>query len=158
MKVSPKLHVIRYKISVGQKFSVTHHRVEMPCNTVFLLQVMSMLAPKTIPMFHFTGDKATTPTCPIEMYPNLNPAFSYQSYESSDANCTKSAKYKLPFFKKNLGPEYEEWSVNVHEGRPGHHTQVSVLLNALCFTEFLTPCCLRLISNYSLCSQLDAIG
>ncbi|KAL9986419.1 hypothetical protein ACROYT_G000566 [Oculina patagonica] len=86
--------------------------------------VMSMLEPKTIQMFHFTGDKATTPTCPIEMDLNLNPAVSYQGYQSSDADCTKSAKYKLPFFKTNFGPKYEEWSVNVHEARPGHHTQV----------------------------------
>ncbi len=96
-----------------------------------------MLEPKTIPMFHFTGNKATTPTCPIEMDLNLNPAVSYQSYEKSDAECTKSAKYKLPFFKTNFGPKYEEWSVNVHEARPGHHTQVDVLLNAWLFYVLL---------------------
>ena len=97
---------------------------------MFLLQVMSLLAPKTINMFHFTGDKATTPTCPIEMDLNLNPASSVQSYEKSDAECTKTAKYKLPFFKANYGPKYEEWSVNVYMARPGRHTQVILLLYA----------------------------
>lgn len=90
---------------------------------------MSLLAPKTIPLFHFTGDKATTPICPIDMQPNLNPSSGAQSYQSAGAACTRSAKYNLPFFLENLGPRFSEWSVNAHEARPGHHTQVNLLLN-----------------------------
>ena len=88
---------------------------------------MSLLSPKTIPLFHFTGDKATTPICPVDMQPNLNPSSGAQSYQRSNADCTRSAKYNLPFFLGNLGPRFSEWSVNAHEARPGHHTQVSVL-------------------------------
>ena len=86
---------------------------------------MSFLAPKTVPMFHFTGSKATTPTCPVDVQPNLNPASTVQSYQSSDPDCKESAKFKIPFFA--LMPTYEEWSVNAHEAMPGHHLQVKVL-------------------------------
>ena len=90
---------------------------------------MSLLEPKTIPMFYFTGDKATTPTCPVDLQPDLNPSSGAQSYLGSDPNCTTSAKYNIPFFLENLGPRFSEWSVNAHEARPGHHTQVHLLLN-----------------------------
>lgn len=33
-------------------------------------------------------------------------------------------RYNIPFFLDNMGPLYSEWSVNAHEARPGHHTQV----------------------------------
>ena len=98
---------------------------------MLLFQVMSLLAPKTIPLFHFTGDKATTPICPIDMQPNLNPSSGAQSYQSAGADCKQSAKYNLPFFLENLGPRFSEWSVNAHEARPGHHTQVNMLLSLL---------------------------
>jgi len=87
-------------------------------------KVMSLLEPKTIPMFYFSGEKATTPTCPVDMRPNLNPSSGAQSYQRSNPDCTKSAKYNIPFFLENLGPRFSEWSVNAHEARPGHHTQV----------------------------------
>ena len=87
---------------------------------------MSFLEPKTIPMFYFTGDKATTPTCPVDLQPNLNPSSGAQSYRLSNSGCTRSAKYNIPFFLENLGPRFSEWSVNAHEARPGHHTQVGV--------------------------------
>ena len=92
---------------------------------------MSLLAPRTIPLFHFTGDKATTPICPIDMQPNLNPSSGAQSYQSAGTDCKQSAKYNLPFFLENLGPRFSEWSVNAHEARPGHHTQVNMLLSLL---------------------------
>ena len=91
-----------------------------------VFQVMSLLEPKTIPMFHFTGDKATTPACPVDLQANLNPSSGAQSYRSSDAYCRNSAKYFIPFFLDNLGPKFQEWSVNAHEARPGHHTQVMI--------------------------------
>lgn len=100
-------------------------------NVLLLFQVMSLLAPRTIPLFHFTGDKATTPICPIDMQPNLNPSSGAQSYQYAGADCKRSAKYNLPFFLENLGPRFSEWSVNAHEARPGHHTQVNVLLSLL---------------------------
>ena len=85
---------------------------------------MSLLEPKTIPMFYFTGDKATTPSCPIDLQPDMNPSSGAQSYSGSNVDCTLSAKYNIPFFLDNLGPKFQEWSVNAHEARPGHHTQV----------------------------------
>ena len=95
-------------------------------NVCAFWQVMSLLEPKTIPLFYFSGEKATTPTCPVDMRPNLNPSSGAQSYQSSNADCTRSAKYNIPFFLENLGPTFSEWSVNAHEARPGHHTQVNV--------------------------------
>lgn len=103
---------------------------------------MSFLEPKTIPLFYFTGEKATTPTCPVEMQPNLNPSSGAQSYQNADAGCTRSAKYNIPFFLENLGPTFSEWSVNAHEARPGHHTQVMPVLSLdwlSCVGCF--PCC-----------------
>ncbi|XP_015767204.1 PREDICTED: uncharacterized protein LOC107345966 isoform X4 [Acropora digitifera] len=87
-------------------------------------KVMSLLEPKTIPLFYFTGDNATTPTCPVDMRPDLNPSSGAQSYSPSDAICSRSAKYYIPFFLENLGPRFSEWTVTAHETRPGHHTQV----------------------------------
>ena len=86
---------------------------------------MSFMEPKTIPLFYFTGDKATTPTCPVDLRPNLNPSSGAQSYRASTPYCSRSAQYNIPFFLENLGPRYIEWSVNAHEARPGHHTQVN---------------------------------
>lgn len=90
----------------------------------YLFQVMSMLDPKTIDMFYFTGPKHTTPNCPIDLKPDLNPSTGARSYEGSDEDCSKNALYNIPFFLENLGPRFSEWSVNAHESRPGHHTQV----------------------------------
>ena len=89
---------------------------------------MSLLSPKTIPMFHFTGNKATTPICPVDMRPDLNPSSGAQSYLETDTDCSRSAEYYIPFFLENLGPTFSEWSVNAHEARPGHHTQVNNVL------------------------------
>ena len=88
-------------------------------------QAFSLLDPKTIKMFHFSGAKHTTPNCPIQMYPDFNPS-SGPNYNDGGAQCKKNARYNVPFFSAKPGPKYEEWSTNAHEGRPGHHTQVSV--------------------------------
>ena len=85
---------------------------------------MALLDPKTVSMFYFTGDKHTTPNCPVMLQPNFNPASAAQSYQNADTNCTYNAKYNIPFFLKDLGPRFSEYSVNAHEARPGHHTQV----------------------------------
>ena len=76
-----------------------------------------MLDPKTSQMFYFTGKNHTTPNCPLEMVPDFNPSAGVPSYRSSDKACSRNAKYFIPFFLE---------SINAHEARPGHHTQVSV--------------------------------
>ena len=100
------------------------------CRTFNWLSVISCsallgnLEPKTIHMFHFTGKHRSTPTCPVQLVASFNPGTGSQSYSSSDADCTRSSQYRLPFFLKDLGPRYSALSVAAHETRPGHHTQV----------------------------------
>jgi uncharacterized protein (DUF885 family) len=84
-----------------------------------------MLDPKTVNMFYFTGYKHTAPNCPVAMNPNLNPSSGAQSYQRSTSDCSRPSFYNIPFFLDRPGPKYEEWSVNAHEARPGHHTQVA---------------------------------
>ena len=93
----------------------------------FLLffQVMGMLDPQTIDMFYFSGSKYTTPNCPVDMAPNFNPSSGAQSYLRSTKDCIRNSRYRIPFFLDRPGPLYEEWTVNAHEARPGHHTQVA---------------------------------
>ena len=84
---------------------------------------MSMLDPQTVDMFHFSGPKHTTPNCPVDMAPNFNPSSGAQSYSRSTKDCSRNSYYNIPFFL-DRPKKYEEWSVNAHEARPGHHTQV----------------------------------
>ena len=88
------------------------------------IAVLSDLAPKTNHMFHFTGKNQSTPNCPVQLVANFNPGTGSQSFRSSDKNCTEPAKYRLPFYLKDMGPRYNAISVAAHEARPGHHTQV----------------------------------
>ena len=85
---------------------------------------MSMMDPLTVDMFHFSGSKYTTPNCPVDLAPNFNPSSGAQSYGRSTKDCSRNSYYNIPFFLDRPGPKYEEWSVNAHEARPGHHTQV----------------------------------
>ena len=85
---------------------------------------MGMLYPKITNVFYFTGSKVTAPNCPIEMLPHYNPSNGAQFFRSSDAACSSPAYFGLPFFLKDFGPIFQEWSVTGHESRPGHHTQV----------------------------------
>ena len=87
-------------------------------------ETMSMLAPKLIPLFYHTGEKITVPNCPIEMLANFNPSSGAQFFQGTRKECTKSAFFGLPFFLKNHGPRFSEWSVTAHESWPGHHTQI----------------------------------
>lgn len=87
-------------------------------------QVMGMLYPKINQVFYFTGPKVTVPNCPIEMLPHYNPSNGAQFFMKSDAECSKPTYFGLPFFLKDFGPVFQEWSVTGHEARPGHHTQV----------------------------------
>lgn len=90
-------------------------------------RVMSMLDPQTTGMFYFSGPKHTTPNCPVDLAPNFNPSSGAQSYRRSNKECTRNAYYNIPFFL-DRPKKYEEWSVNAHEARPGHHTQVQGLV------------------------------
>ena len=90
-------------------------------------------------MFHFSGPKHTTPNCPIEMAPDFNPSAG-ANYNDGGKECKKNAHYNVPFFSGRPGPKYEEWSTNSHEGRPGHHTQVS-------FCETVASCCGKWMST-----------
>lgn len=90
----------------------------------FCRQVMGMLYPKITNTFYFTGPKVTAPNCPIEMLPHYNPSNGAQFFKSSDEACSKPTYFGLPFFLKDFGPIFQEWSVTGHESRPGHHTQV----------------------------------
>lgn len=87
-------------------------------------QVMGMLYPKITNAFYFTGSKNTVPNCPVEMLPHYNPSNGAQFFMMSDAECSKPTYFGLPFFLKDFGPIFQEWSVTGHEARPGHHTQV----------------------------------
>lgn len=104
---------------------------------------MSKLNPKTVDMFYFTGPKRTTPSCPIDLRPNLNPSSGAQSYEPSNKKCTNNAMYNIPFFLGRMGPKYSEWSVNAHEARPGHHLQVRmfswlIITSAIYYSIYIT--------------------
>ena len=105
-----------------------------------------MLDPKTSQMFYFTGKKHTTPNCPLEIVPDFNPSAGVPSYLKSDSKCSRNAKYFIPFFLERPGPRYMQWSVNAHEARPGHHTQVSAIAGQLlerfgfdCFKTKIAP-------------------
>ena len=88
---------------------------------------MSIHDPNTVPFFYFTGDRHSTPNCPVKLRPDFNPSSGAQSYDNSDINCTSPCHYNIPFFLEHLGPKFSEYSVNAHEARPGHHTQVRML-------------------------------
>ena len=88
---------------------------------------MSKLDPITIDKFFYAGPLQSIPSCPVKLIPDFNPSSAAQSYRESDANCTQPSSYYVPFFPKNLGPKYEEFSVTAHEARPGHHTEVFLI-------------------------------
>lgn len=90
----------------------------------YINEVMSMIAPKIRSMFYFSGPKITAPNCPIQMRPHYNPSNGAMYFRPSDSNCTTPCHFGLPFFLKEYGPKFQEWSVIGHESRPGHHTQM----------------------------------
>jgi len=81
-------------------------------------------------MFYFSGPKQTTPNCPIKMAPDFNPSVG-ANYIDGGRESKENARYNIPFFLTRPGPKFEGWSTSAHEGRPGHHTQVSFLNNGL---------------------------
>lgn len=93
----------------------------------FAQMAMSIHDPNTVDFFYFTGVRHSTPNCPVKLRPDFIPSSGAQSYDNSDINCTKPCHYNIPFFLEHLGPKFSEYSVNAHEARPGHHTQVQGL-------------------------------
>ena len=57
------------------------------------------------------------------MQPHYNPSIGAMYLSSSDAQCSTPSYYGLPFFLEKYGPRFQQWSVNGHEARPGHHLQ-----------------------------------
>ena len=95
----------------------------------YIQTVMSKIYPKIQSMFYFTGPRVTAANCPIEMLPHYNPSNGAMFFRPSNANCTTPTYFGLPFFLKNYGPKFQEWSVIGHESRPGHHTQMQGKIN-----------------------------
>ena len=89
------------------------------------LQIMAAVEPKITDMFYFTGAYQSTPSCPVQLVPNFNPSSAAPTFQESDLTCSKPSQYTIPFFLQRPGPRNEEWTINAHETRPGHYTQVS---------------------------------
>ena len=87
-------------------------------------EIIAMLDPLTVNLFHMGGERITTPVCPVKMVAKFNPSSGSQSYSGGGPDCNYASEYKLPFFLKLPGPKYNAFSVGGHETRPGHHTQV----------------------------------
>ncbi|XP_031556875.1 uncharacterized protein LOC116293574 [Actinia tenebrosa] len=96
--------------------------------TRYIQYVMGLISPKLPPLFYFTGPKATAANCPVEMEPHYNPSNGAMYFKPSNAFCTVPSYFGMPFFLKQYGPKFQEWSVTGHEARPGHHTQMQGLL------------------------------
>ena len=71
------------------------------------------------------------------MWPHYNPSNGAQFFDRSDAQCSRTTKFGLPFFLEKYGPKFQEWSVTGHEARPGHHTQYqgTLVFQMLLLTE-----------------------
>ena len=88
-------------------------------------QILATLHYEIAGLFYFTGPYKSTPSCPVKIAIDFNPASAVPFYQSSDAKCSRVAAYYMPFFLDKPGPKYETVSLAAHEARPGHHTQVS---------------------------------
>ena len=99
---------------------------------------MAKLDPMLQKMFYQTGEKATTPSCPIGLKASFNPSMVSHFYIQSNQKCSAPAFYYIPFFLKKPGPKYGIYSIVGHETRPGHHTQVKIVKFHV-FFFFLQP-------------------
>lgn len=84
---------------------------------------LAFLQGKILKLFHFTGERRTMPTCPVEPVINFSPTVGVATHTPSLRTCRFTAKYNLPFFVDKMGSEFMEWTTAVHEGIPGHHLQ-----------------------------------
>lgn len=148
--VSLSFYVARFK----QVLPLEHSNV----NFIFVAAILATLSPKTNHMFHQTGKMRSTPSCPVQLVANFNPGTGSQSYKASGKSCSRPSHYRLPFYLKDMGPRYNAISVAAHEARPGHHTQVILLLqkivrrynSCLNVTKYKVRLSnLSLLSNYS---------
>ena len=98
---------------------------------IFVAAILATLSPKINHMFHQTGKLRSTPSCPVQVVANFNPGTGSQSYSASGKSCPRPSHYRLPFYLKDMGPRYNAISVAAHEARPGHHTQVILLLQKI---------------------------
>ena len=92
-----------------------------------LFQSMEVIRPKLDDLFYSTGNKKTTPDCPISVMPYYVPTATFHSYETAMTSaCSEfTAVQRLPFFAEKFGPKYTEWSTTAREQLPGHHLEVS---------------------------------
>merc|ERR1719193_2981357 len=95
---------------------------------------MGMIHPQLNKVFHFTGDQASVPSCPIQVVHHYNPSNGAMFFDKN-VDCSKPCQFALPFFLEKYGPKYWEWSVNGHEARPGHGFQYQGM-----FELFPYPC------------------
>ena len=93
---------------------------------------MSIIHPQLQDVFYFTGGYSSVPNCPIRMQPHYNPSNGAMYFQSSDSGCNTATQFGLPFFLEKYGPRFQEWSVNGHEARPGHHFQYQGLETVYC--------------------------
>ena len=91
--------------------------------------VLATLHPKIRNFFYETGERASTPNCPVKMVAKFNPSSGSQSYSSAGSTCRRPCYYQLPFYLTPPGPRYNAISVAAHEARPGHHTQVCICVS-----------------------------
>ena len=103
----------------------------------YIQTVMSKIYPKIQSMFYFTGPRVTAANCPIAMLPHYNPSNGAMFFRPSNANCTTPTYFGLPFFLRDYGPKFQEWSVIGHESRPGHHTQLQGKFNIALWMHIL---------------------
>lgn len=92
---------------------------------MIFFQILATLHYEIAGLFYYTGPYKSTPSCPVKIAIDFNPASAVPFYQSSDAQCSRVAAYYMPFFLDKPGPKYEAVSLAAHEARPGHHTQVS---------------------------------
>lgn len=84
---------------------------------------LTLLQGKILKLFHFTGERRTIPTCPVQPVINFSPTVGVATHTRSLSTCRYTARYNLPFFVDKMGSEFMEWTTAVHEGIPGHHLQ-----------------------------------
>lgn len=90
----------------------------------YTYEIMARIEALTVPLFHITGEKSSTPSCPVNLAASFDVNLASHYYEVGGPECEISSKYTIPFFVDKPGPIYTSFSLIGHETRPGHHTQV----------------------------------
>lgn len=71
-------------------------------------------------MFYFNGVKYIMLNCLIQLFFDFN-FFGGVNYNRVGKDCKKNVWYNIFFFIFEFGNRYEEWSINVYEGRFGYY-------------------------------------